>query len=147
MNESKLRTYASTILEFVGRVQGEVDLRRPMGLRERGLLSQLELDSPFAVLTGYNPHGENEHPRNQERQDGLRDTLAEEAKRFVLVDGCSPDRLHREPSIAACIPEHRAWEIALQFEQDAFFWFDGNSFHLVGAGEPLGRVRLPLRAL
>jgi hypothetical protein len=73
--------------------------------------------------------------------------LEEEAERLVFVDGCSPDRTHHEPSIAACIPEHRAREIALQFQQDAFFWFDGNSFHLVGAGEPLGRVRLPLRAL
>ncbi len=132
MHESKLRTYASTVLEFAGRVQGEVDLRRPIGPRERDLISELGLDSPFAVLTAYNPHGENEHPRNQERQEKL--GHCGWRRSTFLVDGCSPDRLHREPSVAVCIPEHRARTIALQFQQDAFFWFDGDSFHLVGAG-------------
>lgn len=145
MDESKLRTYASTILEFAERVHGVVDLRRPIGHRERGLLSQLGLDSPFAVLTAYNPYGENEPGRNPERQQRLRGTLIAETERLVPVDGCSPDRTHREPSFAVCIPEQRAREIALQYQQDAFFWFDGKRFYLVGAGEPLGRVRLPFR--
>lgn len=143
MKDSKLITYANTVLEFGKRSDWVVDLRSPLGQCERKLLSELGLNSPFAVLTAYNPYGENKHPRNQERQDGLRKMLEEEAERLVLVDGCSPDRTHHEPSIAACIPEHRAWEIALRFQQDAFFWFDGGNFYLVGAGEPLGRVRLP----
>jgi hypothetical protein len=144
MNEEKLYTYASTMLEFKHHADGVLDLRTPLGGRERKLLSELGLDSPFAVLTAYNPYGENEHPGNEERQEGLRRTLGEEAQRVVLVDGCSPDWTHREPSIAVCIPEHQARKTALRFQQDAFFWFDGDSFYLVGAGEPLGRVKLPL---
>lgn len=143
MNQSKLRTYASTVLEFKGAADGVVDLRRSLGARERGLLSALALACPFTVLTAYNPQGANGHPGNKERQQGLRRTLEVEAQRCVLLDGCSPDRAHCEPGIAACISEQRAREIALQYEQDAFFWFDGESFYLVGAREPLGRVRLP----
>ena len=144
MGDAKLYTYASTVLDFKEPADAVVDLRQPLGQRERGILTQLGLSGPFAVLTAYNPEGQNEHPGNQERQEALRRTLEEEAERIVLVDGCSPDRAHREPSIAAMIPEQRAHEIALQYQQDAFFWFDGHTFYLAGAGGPLGRVRLPL---
>jgi hypothetical protein len=144
MQDSKLYTYANTVLDFNETAAAVVDLRQPLGQRERGVLTQLGLDGSFAVLTAYNPEGQSEHPRNQQLQEALRSTLEGEAERIVLLDGCSPDRTHREPSIAAAIPEQRALEIALQYQQDAFFWFDGVSFYLVGAWEPLGRVRLPL---
>lgn len=144
MQDSKLYTYANTVLDFKEPADAVVDLRQPLGHRERGVLTQLGLRNPFAVLTAYNPEGQNEHPRNQELQEALRSTLEGEAERIVLLDGCSPDGTHREPSLAVVIPEQRALEIALQYQQDAIFWFDGDSFYLTGAGEPLGRVRLPL---
>ena len=144
MNNAKLHIYANTVLEFVQYVDGVVDLRRPLGERERGLLSELGIGSQFAILTAYNPSGENEPSQNHDRQEDLRRTLQRDVEHTVPVDGCSPDRTHREPSIAVPIPEHRAREIALEYRQDAFFWYDGECFYLVGAGEQFGRVLLPL---
>ena len=144
MNTSKIRTYANTVLEFKECADGVVDLRAELGERERALLSGLGLDCPFAVLTAHNPYGSSLQTGNEERQEDLQSMLRKEAEHSVPVDGCSPDRRHREASIAACILEHRARAIAIRFEQDAYFWFDGDTFYLVGADQPPSRVRLPL---
>lgn len=141
--ESTMRTYANTVLEFAAAPDRPVDLRAPVGPAERALLAELGLDGPFAVLTAYNPYGQNGDPHNPQRQSELEGLLRGEGLPYVRLDGCSPDRTHREPSVAVRLPEARARQIALRFEQDAIFWYDGTVFHLVGAGDPLGRVRLP----
>lgn len=142
-SEERLRLYAATVLEFNRDPEQVVDLRRPISEAEARLLAGLGLDGPFAVVTAWNPRGRSSHPDNDARQAELEATLRARGIRFVAVDGCSPDRTHREASVAAAIPEGEARRLALEWEQDALFWFDGGHVWIVGALERYGRVRLP----
>lgn len=136
--------YSNTVLVFEADPSRAVDLRREVRQRERAFLASLGLDRPFAVLTGHNPGGR-VAAGNDERQELLEALLRREGDPVVRVDGCSPDLRHREASLAAPISEARAHEIAEEFEQDAFFWYDGERFYLVGAGADDQRFALPLR--
>lgn len=140
----KREVYSNTVLAFDADPTRVVDLRREVRPRERAFLARLGLDRSFAVLTGHNPRGR-VAAGNDERQEVLESLLRREADPVVRVDGCSPDLRHREASLAAPISEARAREIAGEFEQDAFFWYDGERFYLVGAGEEDERFILPLR--
>ena len=145
MSDAKVRRYANTVLEFNDDgAPRAIDLRRPMGAEEHKLLTDLRLQAPFAVITAFNPHGQDGSPGNPERQNELEMLLREEGVPFVRLDGCSPDLSHREASVAVHVSEERAREIAIRFGQDAIFSYDGETFYLVGALEPLGRVSLPL---
>jgi hypothetical protein len=140
----RVRVYASTVLDFSGDPAGSIDLRRPLSRRDRRLLADHGLTGPFAIVTAWNPRGRTDHARNPERQSNLESEVAASGLAWVRLDGCSPDGVHREASLAVSMPEEEAQDLAVRFEQDALFWYDGDAFWLVGAIEPLGRVRLPL---
>jgi len=151
MDQHKLRTYAGTVLEFDRDPGRAIDLRRVPDPEALSLLADHGLSGPFAVLTAFNPRGSRldgpEADRANERaQARLEDLMQRGGQAFVRVDGCSPDRSHREPSVAARITEAVADQVARRFEQDAYFWFDGVRFWIVGVLEPFGRVELPMEA-
>ena len=147
LSADKLRTYATTVLEFEGSNSARIDLRQRVGEADLRLLASHRLVPPFAVLTAYNPHGDVSpqlEADNARMQATMEYELQESGFRGVRVDGCSPDRTHCEASVAVRMTEEKAREWAIRYEQDAFFWFDGTRFWIVGALEPFGRVSLPL---
>ena len=137
-------SYFETVLEFAGPSPLHVDLRAPVGptialdLRMRGL------EGPFAVLTAANPRGLPlpDH-ENRERLQALQQQLEAEVRVVVRVDGCSPDRAHREPGFAATVGRERAIALAVEVGQSAIYWFDGAAFWVVGALVESAPVRLP----
>lgn len=143
MSEARIRLYAATVLEFDRNPERAIDLRRPVSDAGRRLLREHGLAEPFGVVTAWNPRGRPDHPENDARQAELEASLDARGIHWRALDGCAPDRTHREASVAAVLPEAEARGLAVEWEQDAYFWYDGACFWLVGALAPYGRVRLP----
>ncbi|HEX8850449.1 MAG TPA: DUF3293 domain-containing protein [Gemmatimonadaceae bacterium] len=153
--EEKWANYPRTVLEFPVPGAPRIDLRRPVGERERALLGERGLTSAFAVLTAENPWGANaeDQPtdageeaaerRNAERRARLERELREAGIAFVRCDGVAPDGDYREHGVALTVEQRKAVEIARRYRQLAFFWFDGRDFWLVGAVADKGPERLP----
>jgi hypothetical protein len=107
-------------------------------------LKALGLGRRFAVLTAYNPRGTVvSADLNQRRAEELKQRLGSLTGSLVPVDGCSPDLLHREEGVAAELMLEDAREIAREFDQDAFFWFDGARFWIQDAAEAGWSLPLP----
>ncbi len=135
-------TYASTVLELLDEYW--IDLRRPLGTRERAAFRAAGLAGSFAILSAWPalglPHVEREGRAATER---LRAALRRRRAPHVDVLAGSPDRAHREPSLAAVVDDGAARELALEFRQDAYFWCDGKSMSIRWCdGAP--DTRLPL---
>ena len=111
----------------------------------RKALRSIGFDGKFAVVTAYNPRGENiDEEQNRDRLAQLEDELRSSGERFVSVDACSPDESHCECSVAVMTTKERAMAIAQRFEQIAIFWFDGDHFWIVGVLTPAPPMRLPV---
>jgi len=137
--------YPETILKFAIDPEISVDLRTPLRPPARKALRSIGLDGKFAVLTAYNPRGENiDEEENRNRLDQLKDELQSGGERFINVDACSPDESHCECSVAIMTTRERAIAIAERFEQIAIFWFDGDHFWIVGVLPPAAPMRLPV---
>jgi len=122
-----------------------VDLRVEVSPAIRRGLAALGLNQ-FAVLTAFNPRGVDiGEDENNRRMKELEAELTSSGDSFVRVDACSPDRSHCECSVALSAEFDRAIDIAKRWEQIAIFWFDGQSFWIYGAIEPIEPVRLPVR--
>ena len=144
-------SYPETILEIRdGARLIRVDLREELSadlLDElRALSGSPALSDPraFGVVTAANPRG-HELPdlENGWRVEQLHADLVADDVWCRSADGVSPDGTHRESGFAVWGPREDVRDLAEQFEQTAFFWFDGTSFWLVatsGAPEP---IRLP----
>ena len=136
--------YPNTILEFQTLAPFTIDLHQFVTPRAREHLCANNLDQSFAVVTACNPRG---HPHNN--LDNARfatqlDTqLRERGLHVVHVDGVSPDRTHRESSVAVNVSREDATILAKQYHQSAFFWFDGEAFWVVPALVEAAPVRLP----
>ena len=137
--------YPNTILEFQTLAPFTIDLHQFVTPRAREHLSANNLDQSFAVITACNPRG---HPHNN--LDNVRFANQLEAQvqqsglHLVHVDGVSPDRTHRESGIAVKISRQDATTLAKQYNQSAFFWFDGEAFWVVPALVESAAVRLPI---
>ena len=153
--DEKWASYPRTVLEFPVSGAPRIDLRRPLGDRERTILRDQGLSSAFAVLTAENPWGANaeDEPteageeaaerRNAERRARLERELREAGIRFVRCDGVAPDGDYREHAVAVMASQRSAVEIARRYRQLAVFWFDGRDFWLVGALADKPSERLP----
>jgi hypothetical protein len=129
------RFYPETLLEFLN-VEGGIviDLRRSVTDAERHLLRSLGPSPVFAVITASNPVGVlASQGENDARLEQLRERLKRNSFPHARVDGVSPDRNHREEGFAVWLPRDAAMSLAVDLEQSAFFWFDGDSFWLIGA--------------
>jgi hypothetical protein len=136
--------YPETILSFATEPPIEIDLR---AIPSQDALSQLAaagLGKPFAIMTAFDPRGENlSPPENEERGETLERRLTREGREFVVVDCCSPDRSHCERSVAVVMAQEEAIDLARGLQQIAIFWFDGQRFWIIGAVIETDPLMLP----
>jgi hypothetical protein len=136
--------YPETILTFATTPPIEIDLR---AIPARDALSGLAgagLTEPFAIMTAFDPRGENlSAEENDERRRLLEQRLTALGYPFVNVDCCSPDRSHCECSVAVMMPQQDAVSLAKELEQVAIFWFDGARFWIIGAMVETDPLMLP----
>jgi hypothetical protein len=136
--------YPETVLEFATAPRVEVDLRKIPTDAEIAGLQSAGFNQPFAVMTAFDPRGENlTAAENEKRQQNLERRLRSSGYKFAEVDACSPDRSHCECSVAVVMPQEKALDLARELEQVAFFWFDGNRFWILGALVETDPLMLP----
>jgi hypothetical protein len=136
--------YPETILSFSFDPPLEIDLRRIPTEAELSRLREAGFADGFAVLTAFDPRGENlSAQENEQRKKELDQRLVGLGYRFVDVDACSPDGAHCECSVAVIMDQKKAIELARDLEQVAIFWFDGKQFWIVGAIVDADPLMLP----
>jgi hypothetical protein len=136
--------YPETILNFFTRPPVEIDLRNIPSPAALTVLKAEGLGEPFAIMTAFDPRGENLSPQaNDQRMRNLDERLAASGYTFTRVDCCSPDRSHCERSVAVAMPQVEALDLARELEQVAIFWFDGERFWILGALVETDALMLP----
>ena len=136
--------YPETVLEFEATPPVQLDLREIPSDDKIAALHSAGLDQPFAIMTAFDPRGENLSPaENEQRKQELRIRLRSSGYRFVEVDACSPDRSHCECSVAVVMSQEKALHLARGMEQVAIFWFDGKRFWILGALADTDPLMLP----
>jgi len=136
--------YPETILTFATEPPVEIDLRAIPPRNALASLASAGLGEPFAIMTAFDPRGENlPAAENEKRHRALERRLGGLGYRFVNVDCCSPDRSHCECSVAVVMPHEDAVALAKELEQVAIFWFDGERFWIVGAMVETDPLMLP----
>lgn len=138
--------YPETVLDFATTPAVEIDLRKVPSEDAIAALKAAGLDQPFAIMTAFDPRGENLSPAaNEKRKQELDKRLHSSGYRFAKVNCCSPDRSHCECSVAVVMPQEKALDLARWMEQVAIFWFDGNRFWILGALAETDPLILPQR--
>jgi hypothetical protein len=136
--------YPDTVLEFATNPAVEIDLREVPSENAIAALKAAGLDQPFAIMTAFDPRGENlSAAENQKRRRELERRLHSSGHGFAEVNCCSPDRSHCEWSVAVTIPQAQALDLARELEQVAIFWFDGRRFWILGALAKTDPLMLP----
>jgi hypothetical protein len=136
--------YPETILEFATTPAVEIDLRTIPSKAAIGALKAAGLGQPFAIITAFNPRGENVSPaENEKNTRELATRLRSSSYRFAQVDACSPDWSHCECSFAVVMLQDEALDLARELEQVAIFWFDGARFWILGALVETDPLMLP----
>jgi hypothetical protein len=136
--------YPETVLTFSTNPPVEIDLRAIPPAAALTQLAAAGLGKPFAIMTAFDPRGENlPAAENEQRMRDLERRLAESGEKFTIVDCCSPDHSHCERSVAVVMPQEKALELARELEQVAIFWFDGQRFWIVGAVIETDPLMLP----
>ena len=136
--------YPETILDFATTPRLLIDLREIPADDKIEALKAGGLDQPFAVMTAFDPRGENlSAAENQKRKRELDESLLSNGYTFVQVDCCSPDRSHCECSVAVTMPQEKALDLAREMQQVAIFWFDGKRFWILGALVETDPLMLP----
>ncbi len=139
--------YPETVLEFATKPPVEIDLREIPSDGDIAALKAAGLDQSFAIMTAFDPRGENLSPaENEKRMQLLDKRLRSSGYRFAPVECCSPDRSHCECSVAVVMPQERALDLAREMEQVAIFWFDGSRFWILGALAETDPLMLPRRS-
>lgn len=127
-------SYAETILVVHGPNPVEVDLRRPIGARERAAFLAAGLEGSFGLVTAENPFGRAASPEeNARRREALAAELRAAGVEAIRVDGLSPDRQHREIGVALRWPLEAVRDLARRYDQSAIYWFDGGAMWVIGA--------------
>jgi uncharacterized protein DUF3293 len=136
--------YPETVLEFSTTPAIEIDLRQVPSENVITALTAAGLGQPFAILTAFDPRGENlSRAKNEKRKQELERRLRSSNYGFAQVDACSPDRSHCECSFAVVMPQEKALDLAREMEQVAIFWFDGKRFWILGALTETDPLMLP----
>jgi hypothetical protein len=136
--------YPETVLEFATTPAVRIDLREIPSDATIATLHSAGLDQPFAIMTAFDPRGENLSPaENEKRRQELNTRLRSSGYRFAEVDACSPDRSHCECSVGVVMPQEKALDLARELEQAAIFWFDGKRFWILGALVETDPLMLP----
>jgi hypothetical protein len=136
--------YPETILIFATQPAVEIDLRETLSEAALATLKSVGLAGPFAIITAFDPRGQNLSPvENEGRRRALDRRLSERGYKFARVDCCSPDRSHCECSVAVAMRQEEAIALAKELEQVAIFWFDGERFWILGALVDTDPMMLP----
>jgi hypothetical protein len=93
--------------------------------------------SAFAIITAYNPNGE-ESPEdlNVAANQRLEQEIEKRGHAWFPVTGGSPDFSHVEPGYGIILPSlTEAKEMARRFEQEAIFWVLRGEVLLVSASD------------
>ena len=136
--------YPETVLTFSTTPPLEIDLRAVPAPDALSRLAAAGLSGPFAIMTAFDPRGENlPAAENDRRQRDLESRLSKSGYSFTSVDCCSPDRSHCERSVAVQMPQKEAVDLARELEQVAIFWFDGRQFWIIGAMVETDPLMLP----
>ena len=139
-------SYPETVLIFAGDPEVLLDLREPVPPATRKALAALGLAESFGIVTAFNPRGKDlPADENARRARALESELRGAGDDFVRVDACSPDRSHRESSVALKVSRDRAIDLARRWEQIAIFWWDGSRFSIEGAISDDDAMMLPRR--
>jgi hypothetical protein len=137
--------FPNTVLQFDDNEQTVVDLREPVSIFTIARFAKLGLRGPFGIVTAYNPFGvARPAVMNTARAAHLHATLLARGVHFVSVNGCSPDLSHCEPSFAVAAPCEEIQRLAVEHDQLAIFWFDGERFWIVPARSTAPATPLPL---
>jgi hypothetical protein len=136
--------YPETVLEFATTPAVKLNLREIPSDDKIAALQSAGLDQPFAIMTAFDPRGENlSAAENEQRKQKLDRQLRSSGYKFVEVDACSPDRSLCECSVAVVMPREKAVDLARELEQVAIFWFDGKRFWILGALVETDPLMLP----
>jgi hypothetical protein len=136
--------YPETVLDFATTPAVEIDLREIPPLDAIAALKAAGLGQPFAIMTAFDPRGENlSSAENEKRKQELDKRLRSSGYKFAQVTCCSPDRSHCECSVAVVMSQEKALDLAREMEQVAIFWFDGKRFWILGALAQTGPLMLP----
>ena len=136
--------YPETILIFATQPAVEIDLREIPSAAALSTLKTVGLGVPFAIVTAFDPHGQDlSAGDNEERSSALDRRLSAGGHRFTRVDCCSPDRSHCECSVAVAMRQEDAIALAKELGQVAIFWFDGDRFWILGALVETDAMMLP----
>jgi uncharacterized protein DUF3293 len=136
--------YPETVLDFATTPRVVIDLRAIPSDDEIAALKAAGLDQPFAIMTAFDPRGENLSPaENEKKKQELDKRLLSSGYRFAQVDSCSPDRSHCECSVAVVMPQGKALDLAREMQQVAIFWFDGKRFWILGVLAETDPLMLP----
>jgi hypothetical protein len=76
----------------------------------------------------------------------LENDLAKHRKKWIRVDGRSPDGAHIEPGCAFNASREEAVAVGSKWRQAAVFWFDRRRVWLVPTGVRARAVSLPMKA-
>jgi Protein of unknown function (DUF3293) len=144
----ELKLYGLPTGSIVGRfrdARARIDLRQPIDAEARRVLRRAGLAHSFAVITACNPRGlQLDDAANRERTVALLARIARLGLVAVPTDGLSPDGTHREEGVAVNVDIPAAASIARDFQQTAFFWFDGSIMWIIMADATDERIRLPI---
>ena len=136
--------YPETVLGFATTPPVEIDLRNVPSEDEIAALKAAGLGQPFAIMTAFDPRGENlSAAENEKKTQELETRLRSANYTIAKVDCCSPDRSHCECSFAVVMPQEKAVDLARKMEQVAIFWFDGSRFWILGALAETDPLMLP----
>lgn len=139
-----LSSYSETVLIFAGEPEMTIDLREPISVAAKRGLAAIGLDASFAVLTSFNPFGENlPDEENARLFSELEAELRSAGLEYSVLDACSPDRDHCERSVAVCMERTAALDIARRWDQLAIFWFDLERFWIFGVVSAMEPISLP----
>ena len=91
----------------------------------------------FGVVTACNPDGATVgDEQNRAATERLRSQLANEGLHFFPVTGCSPDLRHQEPGFGIVTDDRDVIiELGRSWRQDAIFWIEHGTVHLVPCGD------------
>jgi hypothetical protein len=133
--------YPETILVFDDALR--IDLTRELTPDDREKL-RTRFNGPFAVLTGSDPFGRTaSDAENESSQRSLEGALHAVSRNVMRVCGESLDGSHSEDGFGCEVTLDQAAQIAREFRQSAFFWYDGVEFSLVESEGATPVFRLP----
>lgn len=119
--------YRETVLHFGDPVEWSVPVAR-LAIEAAVRLPSLGLDAPFAVVTAFHPYPRRlDAAENLLRHERLRQVIAQLDVHATPCAGSSLDGSHREEGFAIVCTQDEAKALASQFDQAAFYWWDGAS--------------------